>query len=81
MGSLPRLKIKDEIKYRKGSTNESTNCRYCRFFTALTDYNPVTYAPIAGVCEIIGKKDSNRYRVREDYRCDRQETTYKRPVI
>jgi hypothetical protein len=32
MGSLPRLKIKDELHYRKGSTNETENCRACTYF-------------------------------------------------
>ena len=73
MGSLPRLKIKDEIKYRKGSTNESMNCRHCVHFTAKpsTDIFVAYVAP--GTCKVIGERDSVRYRVREDYRCDRQE--------
>lgn len=74
MGSLPRLKIKDEIKYRKGSTNELVNCRYCVHFTAKpTEEDIFTPYKAPGTCKIIGERDSIRYRVRADYRCDRQE--------
>lgn len=65
MGSLPRLKIKDEIHYRKGSTDESQNCRNCKSYLSNYEYGPR--------CAIIGIAESvRRYRVRPDYRCDRQ---------
>jgi hypothetical protein len=71
MGSLPRLKIKDEIRYRKGSTNESQNCRYCLNFINLDPSSPVQFNA-RGMCRIIGERDLVRYRVRGDYTCDRQ---------
>lgn len=71
MGSMPRLKIKDEIRYRKGSTDDSQNCRCCVEFVNLEPDAPVQYnAP--GMCRIIGLRDLVRYRVRGDHRCDRQ---------
>jgi len=75
MGSPPRLKIKDEIRYRKGSTDEAQNCRYCAFFTAKPPKETdIFLAYIAkGTCKIIGERDLARYRVRADYTCDRQE--------
>jgi hypothetical protein len=71
MGSMPRLKIKDEIRYRKGSTNEAVNCRYCVNFTNGDSGNPVQFN-VKGFCRLIGKRDLVRYRVRGDYTCDRQ---------
>lgn len=68
MGALPRLKIKDELHYRKGSTNESENCQHCTHLIK---------SGIPGAdglrCDIIGVRESVRYRVREDHRCDAQE--------
>lgn len=74
MGSLPRLKIKDEIHYRKGSTNESNNCRACAGF--VKDYLSILFSTSVGRqiecrCKIIGLKEGARYRVREDHTCDR----------
>lgn len=74
MGALPRLKIKDEIRYRKGSTNESQNCRYCKQFK--WDFLEIRSADKVVTehrCAVIGVRDSARYRIREDYTCDRQE--------
>jgi hypothetical protein len=77
MGSMSRLKLKDELRYRKGSTNESVNCRYCTKFRA--DY-PIygiggngTPLRIESRCEIMGARESVRYRVRADHTCDRHE--------
>jgi len=74
MGAQPRLKIKTELNYRKGSTNESENCRYC--------VNFIPEFPICGTdgmilrvesrCRVFGKKEGRSYRVRPDYRCDAQ---------
>ncbi len=76
MGSQPKLKIKEELHYRKGSTCESMNCRHCDHF--VKDF-PVYGIGGAGKplriesrCKIIGLKEGVRYRVREDYRCDEQ---------
>lgn len=71
MGSLPRLKIKDEIRYRKGSTDDSQNCRCCVEFVNLVPGDPVQFNA-KGMCRIIGLRNLKRYHVRGDYRCDRQ---------
>ena len=69
MGALPRLKKKTELNYRVGSTNESTNCRYC---VHLVD-SFLCGNKIESRCKILGLQESVRYRVRKDYRCDDQE--------
>jgi hypothetical protein len=66
MGALPKLRIKDEFCYRKGSTNESENCRYCIHFHADAEQSDEK-AP--GRCAVIGLKSSARYRVRSDHKC------------
>ena len=73
MGALPRLKKKDELRYRKGSTNESQNCRYCQHIIDLdvTDDDGIVVAT-GKRCKIMGVKESRRYRVRADYTCDAQ---------
>lgn len=80
MGSMPRLKIKDDIRYRKGSTNDANNCQCCLNFT---DRDPECAVPSRayGMCKLIvegvagfGVPGVNRRtRVRADYTCDRQE--------
>lgn len=69
MGSMPRLKKKVEMNYRKGSTCESCNCEHC--------LHKVKYEhPRHGWelrCKIMGVKESIRYRIRDDHRCDAQE--------
>lgn len=88
MGSLPRLKIKDELRYRKGSTNEASNCRYCSNFTEDTLYDGVAgigkYSMrYPGRCKLIvahfGSGTGIRYRVLSDHKCDRQQSTYRNP--
>ena len=74
MGSLPKLKIKEDLHYRPGSTNESANCRYCKNFVE----NHVIVESegrqrLENRCRIIGLNGSARYRVRPDYKCDAQE--------
>jgi hypothetical protein len=67
MGSMPRLKKKDEYRYRKGSTNESSNCRYC------TSFQPDFDVPGKGKeprCNLMGLNESIRYRVRPDHTCN-----------
>lgn len=75
MGALPKLKIKEDLKYRPGSTNESENCRYCKQFVEnhVIDEGAGRQR-IENRCRIIGLNGSARYRVRPDYRCDAQET-------
>lgn len=74
MGAMPKLKIKDDLHYRPGSTNESGNCRYCKNF--VENHVIVESAErqrIENRCRIIGLNGSARYRVRPDYRCNAQE--------
>lgn len=65
---MPRLKKKIELNYRKGSTNESTNCRYC------INYRPQELIgnKIEKRCSVMGIRESIRYRVRPDFKCDAQ---------
>ena len=84
MGSLPRLKIKDELRYRNGSTNESRNCRYCSNFMEDTLHDGA--AGIGkysmrwpGRCKIIGGRPGIRTRVLSDRTCDSQQSTYRNP--
>ena len=68
MGALPRLKKKDELHYRKGSTNEILNCRFClncRTIEIAKQDNGLR-------CSVMGLKSSVRYRIRPDYTCDAQ---------
>ena len=77
MGALPRLKIKDEIRYRKGSTNETRNCKWCAsFIRNFTLHNGEVTVDFGSRCKMIGPGRSVRYRVREDHTCDRQVSTY-----
>ena len=84
MGSLPRLKIKDEIRYRKGHTNDSQNCKVCENFRKdLYSYQPKSRPKTSeSRCALIGLRPTARYRVREDYTCDRQQMSeaYKREI-
>jgi hypothetical protein len=73
MGALPRLKIKEELRYRKGSTNESANCRYCEHFKR--DFLTIHRADMVVTehrCAVIGVREGARYRIRQDHTCDRQ---------
>jgi hypothetical protein len=82
MGSPKRLKKKDELRYRKGSTNETQNCEHCASFVkynVLCDGEKVL--DLGPRCKILGLEQSVRYRVRADYTCDVQQSTYKPPVM
>lgn len=73
MGSMAKLKKKDELRYRKGSTNESVNCRYCAHFQL--EYPILSNGTLLRVesrCQVFGIKESIRYRVRKDYTCNAQ---------
>lgn len=75
MGALPRLKRKDELKYRKGSTSELRWCRVCANF--VSDF------VIRGIggglnrteprCRVMGLQEGRRYRVRPDHTCEAYE--------
>lgn len=71
MGSLPKLKKKDELHYRKGSTNDCQNCEYCvhHIPNILLAYN---LRSTGDRCAVMGNQASIRYRVRKDYTCDAQ---------
>lgn len=77
MGSLPRLKIKNEIRYRKGSMDKTKNCVCCRYFSHVDPVHAVKH----GGCVILedrlvdvgGNWSTRRTRVRADHKCDRQE--------
>lgn len=73
MGSTPRLKMKEELNYRKGSTNESRNCGYCIHFRTMNSrrINGQTIGTVPR-CWILGRELSKRYEVRRDYTCDKQ---------
>jgi hypothetical protein len=72
MESLPRLKKKDELRYRKGSTNKSFNCVTCLHFVKYEEppRSPEVVLSLYGLCKLFGVKESIRYRVRKDYMCD-----------
>lgn len=70
MGSLPRLKDKDRLRYRKGSTNESFNCACCLNFVKSEEHNKGAPPAVYGRCKLLGIKESIRYRVRKDHTCD-----------
>lgn len=75
---VPMLKKKKELRYRKGSTCETRNCQYCESFvprTALPN-NPTIKE---GRCKVLGVNSGRMYRVRSDFTCDAQVTTYKAP--
>jgi hypothetical protein len=79
---MPRLKIKDDMRYRKGSTNETKNCKHCAYYIA---DNMLVGAGVkidlGPRCWLIGLGQSIRYRVWEDHTCDRQVSTYTPPAI
>ncbi len=74
MGALPRIKEKKQFRYRKGSTNESNNCRYCKHRRSF----PIAGGEVELRCVIMGIRASTRYRVRPDFTCDTQ--LYNRPA-
>ncbi|OPY13677.1 MAG: hypothetical protein A4E66_00679 [Syntrophus sp. PtaB.Bin001] len=76
MGAQPRLKKKDELHYRKGSTIESNNCRYCtsfvREFCVYKKVGDSIKVDLECRCMIMGLDEGRRYNIREDYTCDAQ---------
>ncbi len=80
MGALPRLKKKVEYRYRKGSTNESCNCKWCASFVKdVTLCGGGKIIDLGPRCKIFGMEQSIRYRIREDHTCDAQQSTYRNP--
>ncbi len=78
---MKRLKKKDMARYRKGSTNEARNCKWCRNFVRdVADHgNGVRSMAEYGRCKIMGLDVDRKYRIREDFTCDAQVTTYRNP--
>lgn len=74
MGALSRLKKKIELRYRKGSTSENLNCRYCVNFLAAQKITGIggAYLRTEGRCTIMGLGASIKYRIRPDHTCDAQ---------
>lgn len=79
MGST-KLPKKVELRYRKGSTNESRNCEFC--LTFLRDQKIMgiggAHLRTEGRCTIMGLGASIKYRIRKDYTCDAQELDEKK---
>jgi len=74
MMGTERLKKKNELRYRKGSTDERNNCRYCTSFVVDFEVRGLggNVLAIEGRCRVMGLEHSRRYRIREDHRCDAQ---------
>lgn len=66
MGSPKRLKIKDDLNYRKGGTGAS--CSYCNNFEKIQFYAHLLSEPR---CKLIGVKSGLRYRINPNNICDR----------
>jgi len=80
MGAQKRLKEKIEYLYRKGSTNESRNCKWCASFVkGMTVNKGWDHLDIEPRCRLFGLAQSSRYRVREDHTCTAQQSTYRNP--
>ena len=74
MGALPRLKKKIEMQYRKGSTNEKRNCRFCIYYVDSAYMAFGGDVPrVEARCKIVGVEHSSiRYRIRPDHTCNAQ---------
>lgn len=75
MGSMARLKKKDELNYRKGSTNEAANCRFCVNFVANYEATGIGGEVLRteSRCHLMGVDHSSvRYRIRPDFTCNAQ---------
>jgi hypothetical protein len=74
MGALPRLKLKVQNNYRKGSENKSINCECCINFVRKYDVIGIggVKLGVESRCALFGLMPSRRYRVRPDHRCDQQ---------
>lgn len=75
MGSPKRLKIKDDLNYRKGST--AHYCSHCNNYTEVEIFgcggNPLGKQPR---CKLIGvDKNSRRYRINPNHICDRYDNS------
>jgi len=70
-----RLKKKDDLHYRKGSTAAHFNCECCKSFVENFEVRGLggNVLAIEGRCRLMGMEYSRRYRVRPDHRCDAQE--------
>ena len=73
---VKRLKLKDVLHYRRGSTIETMNCEWCQF--CVKEYEVLPDMTIEPRCKVMGLKDSRKYRIRLDYTCNAQNTMYVR---
>lgn len=81
MGSFPRLKIKDELRYRRGPTNESLTCRFCsNFMEDIINDGSRGIGKYSmrwpGVCKLMvgyfSRGGGNRTLIFSDHTCDAQ---------
>lgn len=75
MGSPKRLKIKDQLNYRKGGTG--AHCSQCNYYAEVEIFscggNPLGKQPR---CKLIGiDKNSIRYRINPGFICDRYDNS------
>ena len=73
---VKRLRLKDVLHYRRGSTIETMNCEWCQF--CVKEYEVLPDMTIEPRCKVMGLKDSRKYRIRLDYTCNAQNTMYVR---
>lgn len=79
MGST-KLKKKEVLRYRKGSTSENLNCRYCVNYLADQEITGIggVHLRTEDRCKIMGLGTSIKYRVQPDHRCDAQKLDVKK---
>ena len=71
MGSMPRLKKKIDLNYRKGTTSKS--CNYCDHFLSkfkLTGIQGGLADTVKPRCKIMGMGEGRRYDINPDHICD-----------
>jgi hypothetical protein len=71
MGSLPKLKKKIALNYRKGGRDKNQNCGACAHFVGC--YPVFEEFETQSRCKLIGLDQSIRYRVRLDHTCDKHQ--------
>ncbi len=69
----PSVDRKKSFGYRKGSTNEAVNCKWCK------DFRLTSALAGRGFCRMLFFEKNVEHMVREDHRCDKQVTTYVPP--
>ena len=75
MGSLPRLKIKNDLNYRKGpTTGGCSNCNHS-YEKIIQGIGQESLNRDEWRCRVIGDSESRRYRIHPDFICDRFENS------